>query len=161
MHFIRKVLLIYFIPFFNVVDAILSLSVQQLQCSRGARTLFQGLSFELKSGQLIWLEGRNGSGKTTLLRTLCGLFLQDEGEVRWQDQPIRKTADVYYQNLFYLGHQNALKSDLNPIENLQVLSRLSGQEVSEEHLEEALAKWAWQGTRMYRFGVCLKDNSGG
>lgn len=138
-------LLIYFIPFFNVVDAILSLSVQQLQCSRGARTLFQGLSFELKSGQLIWLEGRNGSGKTTLLRTLCGLFLQDEGEVRWQDQPIRKTADVYYQNLFYLGHQNALKSDLNPIENLQVLSRLSGQEVSEEHLEEALAKMGLAG----------------
>jgi heme exporter protein A len=122
-----------------------SLSVQELQCSRGDLCLFQGLSFELQPGQLIWLEGRNGSGKTTLLRTLCGLFLADHGDILWQKQPIRQIPDEFYRQLFYLGHQNALKLDLNPIENLTVLSRLAGQAVSESQLEAALAKMGLAG----------------
>lgn len=136
----------YIIPLFIYVEvSTVSLSVQQLQCSRGDLCLFQGLSFELQEGQLIWLEGRNGSGKTTLLRTLCGLFLPDEGDIRWRGEPARKTQDVFYRELFYLGHQNALKSDLNPIENLQVLCNLAGQTVSEDVLDDALAQMGLAG----------------
>lgn len=123
----------------------MSLSVQELQCSRGDLCLFQGLSFELQPGQLIWLEGRNGSGKTTLLRTLCGLFLADHGDILWQNHAIRQIPDEFYRQLFYLGHQNALKLDLNPIENLTVLSRLAGQAVSESQLETALAEMGLAG----------------
>jgi len=122
-----------------------TLSVKQLQCSRGDLCLFQDLSLELQAGQLLWLEGKNGSGKTTLLRTLCGLFMADEGEILWRGESIRKTPEVYYRELFYLGHQNALKLDLNPLENLQVLSRLVGQDVSEEVIEIALAKMGLAG----------------
>lgn len=123
----------------------MTLSVKQLQCSRGDLCLFQDLSLELQAGQLLWLEGKNGSGKTTLLRTLCGLFMADEGEILWRGESIRKTPEVYYRELFYLGHQNALKLDLNPLENLQVLSRLVGQDVSEEVIEIALAKMGLAG----------------
>lgn len=130
---------------FNVEVSAVTLSVQQLQCSRGDLCLFQDLSLELQAGQLIWLEGRNGSGKTTLLRTLCGLFLADEGEVLWRGESIKKAPDIFYRELFYLGHQNALKLDLNPIENLQVLSRLIGQSISEEEIEQALSKMGLAG----------------
>ncbi|PWQ95830.1 cytochrome c biogenesis heme-transporting ATPase CcmA [Leucothrix pacifica] len=123
----------------------MTLSVKQLQCSRGDLCLFQDLSLELQAGQLLRLEGKNGSGKTTLLRTLCGLFMADEGEILWRGESIRKTPEVYYRELFYLGHQNALKLDLNPLENLQVLSRLVGQNVSEEVIEIALAKMGLAG----------------
>jgi iron complex transport system ATP-binding protein len=34
------------------------------------RVLGQGLSFELRSGQLLWIQGPNGSGKSTLVQTL-------------------------------------------------------------------------------------------
>lgn len=118
----------------------MSLSVSQLQCSRGDVCLFEGLSFELTAGQLIWLEGRNGSGKTTLLRALCGLFLPDSGTIQWQGEKTKSVADVFYRKLLYLGHQNALKLDLNPVENLQILSRLAGQTVSEEQIDNALSK---------------------
>ena len=123
----------------------MSLSVQELQCSRGNLCLFQGLSFELQAGQLVWLEGRNGSGKTTLLRTLCGLFMADHGDILWQGTPIRQIPDDFYRQLFYLGHQNALKLDLNPIENLTVLSRLAGQSVSATEFETALEKMGLAG----------------
>lgn len=126
-------------------DFDVSLIVSQLQCSRGDIALFEGLSFELKPGQLMWLEGRNGSGKTTLLRTLCGLFLHDKGRIEWQGEPTKSTMDTYCQNLFYLGHQNALKHDLNPVENLQILSRLAGQSVSEEQTDDALHRFGLAG----------------
>jgi len=93
----------------------------------------------------MWLEGRNGSGKTTLLRTLCGLFLADQGEVLWRGVPVKKAPDDFYRDVLYLGHQNALKLDLTAIENLQVLSQLAGQPVSEEKIEAALAKMGLAG----------------
>jgi len=117
-----------------------TLSVQQLQCSRGDSTVFQGLSFSLSEGQLLWLEGKNGSGKTTLLCTVCGLFLADDGEVLWKDKPIRREPDMYYRELLYIGHQNALKLDLTPLENLHLLCQLAGQPVSEMQIEDALLK---------------------
>ena len=118
----------------------MSLAVSQLQCSRGDVCLFEGLSFELTAGQLMWLEGRNGSGKTTLLRALCGLFLPDSGSIQWQGEDTKKVADIFYRRLLYLGHQNALKLDLNPVENLQTLSRLAGHIVSEEQVDGALTR---------------------
>ena len=35
-----------------------------LSCIRDDRVLFEGLTFELVSGQVLLLEGKNGSGKT-------------------------------------------------------------------------------------------------
>ena len=123
----------------------MTLSVQKLQCSRGDLAVFQGLSFTLSAGKLLWVEGRNGSGKTTLLRTVCGLFLADEGEVNWKDDSIKKVSDVYYRQLLYIGHQNALKLDLTPLENLQLLCRLAGKPVTEVEIEDALLKMGLAG----------------
>ena len=88
----------------------------------------------------MWLEGQNGSGKTTLLRTLCGLFLPDSGTVHWEGRPVLSITDSFYRKLLYLGHQNALKMDLNPVENLQIISRLAGQRVSEVQVDSALSR---------------------
>lgn len=123
----------------------MSLSVSQLQCSRGDISLFEGLSFELAAGQLMWLEGRNGSGKTTLLRTLCGLFLQDSGTVQWEGELTKSITDIFHRKLLYLGHQNALKLDLDPVENLQTLSRLAGQSVSEAQVDQVLSRFGLAG----------------
>ncbi|HLD14354.1 MAG TPA: ATP-binding cassette domain-containing protein, partial [Burkholderiales bacterium] len=40
-----------------------------LECVRGDRPLFRGLSFAVRPGELLHVVGANGSGKTTLLRT--------------------------------------------------------------------------------------------
>jgi heme exporter protein A len=114
------------------------LEVIGLGCLRGERRLFGGVSFKLKPGGLIWIQGGNGSGKTTLLRTLCGLTQAMAGTVRWRDETIQALGEDYRRELTYIGHANGLKEDLSALENLRIAARLAGQPVSREAGVEAL-----------------------
>jgi heme exporter protein A len=116
--------------------AVNHLTVSGLSCMRGDRRLFEHLSFELETGQFMYLRGHNGSGKTTLLRTLAGLLRQESGDILWNGQPIHRIRDSYHDELLYLGHLNALKGDLNAVENLRMDSALRNR-----HLDEQAA---WQ-----------------
>ncbi len=111
----------------------MKLEVKNLQCIRGDKELFSGLSFVLKNNQLMRIEGQNGTGKTTLLRTLCGLYQADQGEVLWNDILIKKQDEEYLKDLFFLGHQNAIKADLNALENLRTNTALEGYEYPDAH----------------------------
>ena len=48
------------------------LIARDLRIDVGPRTLLEGASFSVQSGDRIGLVGRNGAGKTTLMRTLTG-----------------------------------------------------------------------------------------
>ncbi len=112
------------------------LETRDLCCSRGDRQLFRCLDLALESGQLMYLRGPNGSGKTTLLRTLAGLLQPETGEVVWDGVPTRRQRDAFHDELLYLGHLNALKDDLNAIENLRMDSAVRNRPLDE--------KAAWQ-----------------
>jgi len=116
----------------------MSLEVINLQCIRGDRELFSKLSFVVNERQLLRLNGQNGAGKTTLLRTLCGLFEADNGEVLWYGKSIKKHDDDYRKALFYQGHNNAIKADLNALKNLRINTSLSSEDHSDESLMNAL-----------------------
>jgi heme exporter protein A len=106
------------------------LEVVDLECSRGDRPLFSGLSFSLKQGELLHIVGSNGSGKTTLLRTLCGLSRPSAGEVRWRGSNVRSDDEGFRQNLTYVGHHDGIQGDLTPEENLQVAACWGGRQTS-------------------------------
>lgn len=100
--------------------------------------MFSGVSFGLGPRGLLHVTGENGSGKTSLLRILCGLGAADEGEVRWRGEPIRALREVYWRELVYLGHANALKDDLSAHENLRLACTLAGQPTTSETAHGAL-----------------------
>jgi heme exporter protein A len=97
------------------------LEAKQLQCVRGARRLFDGVNFTVKRGEAVRVTGMNGSGKTSLLRLLCGLARPESGEILFDGTPISADVDQFHGKLLYLGHGNALKDDLTPVENLRFL----------------------------------------
>lgn len=114
------------------------LEVLDLECVRGERSLFSGLGFRLEAGELLYLQGKNGAGKTSLLRMLIGLLPPETGEIRWNGEPIRALADDYRANLCYLGHLNAIKEELTPLENLLAAARLADDDLSEDDALDAL-----------------------
>ena len=118
------------------------LEATELECERGGRKLFAGLSFKLGAGELLRIAGQNGSGKTSLLRILCGLLAPTQGEVRWKGARIAELREDYSRELVYLGHASAVKDDLTPFENLDISCRLMGAEVHKEALTWALAAYS-------------------
>ena len=121
------------------------LRVSHLSCSRGNKPLFADVSFELKAGEALHLEGDNGVGKTSLLRIVCGLSPADAGEVCWHDKTIQQNASAFRSSLFYLGHGLSLKEELTALENLMSDAAVSGRELSEAQALVALARMGLRG----------------
>jgi heme exporter protein A len=120
------------------------LEVGNLAVSRGDHRLFSGLSFSLHPGQLMQVQGANGSGKTSLLRTLCGFIPPDEGEILWNGKRAHDLGEEYFAELLYMGHLNAIKDELNALENLQMSAGLAGYTVSEQQAIAALRRMGLQ-----------------
>ena len=117
------------------------LEAAELECERGGRILFRGLSFALRGGERLRLAGPNGSGKTSLLRILCGLLSPTSGSVSWEGAEIRRLREEYSRQLVYIGHAAAVKDDLTAAENLAITCRLAGLAVSSRAIQEALDRF--------------------
>ena len=114
------------------------LDATDLECLRGTRRLFAGVSFRLSPGDCLQVQGANGSGKTSLLRILCGLAQPERGAVCWNGQPIGELGDEYRAELAFCGHANALKEDLTPVENLLASAALYGTAAALDAIQAAL-----------------------
>ena len=58
------------------------LRLDNLGFGHGGRTVGQGVTLELKSGEVLGLLGANGAGKTTLFKTILGLLPAQTGDIR-------------------------------------------------------------------------------
>jgi len=116
------------------------LSVHDLACARGERTLFTDMNFSVGTGQLLLVQGGNGRGKTSLLRLLCGLAHPLAGEVRWRGKAIGGEREGFHREMAYIGHTNGIKDDLTPVENLRLAAGLAGRDLSRAAADAALTR---------------------
>ncbi|MDC6455534.1 ATP-binding cassette domain-containing protein, partial [Candidatus Pseudothioglobus singularis] len=93
------------------------LIVNNLSCQRGYKLLFENLSFELNSGEVLKVSGPNGSGKTSLMKILAGLSSFETGSINYDDTKIN--SERYNLDFLYLGHLAALSPELSCLENLK------------------------------------------
>lgn len=56
---------------------------------RGEVSALEDITFHVNSGEFLCIVGPSGCGKTTLLRLLAGLIEADEGNVFFEDTPLR------------------------------------------------------------------------
>ncbi|MBA2590501.1 MAG: heme ABC exporter ATP-binding protein CcmA [Alphaproteobacteria bacterium] len=98
---------------------ITSLIAEKLACARGDRRLFENLSFRVKAGQALAVEGANGAGKTSLLRLIAGFLSPAAGRLVVQDADGESDdAEERGKQIGWLGHQDGLKPQLTVAEQL-------------------------------------------
>ena len=59
----------------------MSIVIENLTKSYGSQKALDGVSLEIKSGQITGLLGPNGAGKSTLMKIITGSVIPDAGSV--------------------------------------------------------------------------------
>ena len=111
----------------------MTLTAQQLGCTRGERLLFDALDLELYSGDAFRVTGNNGAGKTSLFRLLLDLVRADRGFITSNEKNVAATEDWKAYTLAYLD-EGFLIPHLTPEEYFYFcgkLHKLSAIEVDE------------------------------
>ena len=104
----------------------------------GARTVVDGLSLQVESGQIQGFLGPNGSGKTTTIRMLCGLLTPDAGSGTCLGHDIVKEAWAIKRQVGYMTQRFSLYEDLSIRENLDFVARLYAMDRRGERVAAAL-----------------------
>lgn len=114
-----------------------SLTAEKLACARGERRLFDSLSFTVRAGQALAVEGANGAGKTSLLRVLAGFLAPVAGRVVVKDASGETTdAELCGKRVGWLGHHDGLKPQLTVREQLDFYAGLYGQRADATALDQ-------------------------
>lgn len=87
--------------------------------------ILQGVSFEVKTGEVTVLLGRNGAGKTTTLRTIMGLNHASSGSIIFKNKEIQKlpTYMIAQNGIGYVPEDQGIFAELTVEENMKVAMR--------------------------------------
>ena len=119
------------------------LKISGLSKSFGIKTVFENVSFEVRSGERIGLVGANGAGKTTLLKCIMGAEEADKGSVKASDGAI---IGYLRQDFNYTSHtireemEDAWKDVLYYKDRMESLARELESSKSDEKLVEAYGR---------------------
>ena len=119
------------------------LKISGLSKSFGIKTVFENVSFEVRSGERIGLVGANGAGKTTLLKCIMGAEEADKGSVKASDGAI---IGYLPQDFNYTSHtireemEDAWKDVLYYKDRMETLARELESSKSDEKLVEAYGR---------------------
>lgn len=104
------------------------LAVQDIHTYYGDSYVLQGLSLELREGQILGVLGRNGVGKTTLVNSLVGFTPPRRGKVLFQGQDVTHTSSFATVRLGMglVPQGRRVFPSLNVEENLKVAERGNG-----------------------------------
>ena len=98
------------------------LKVNDIHVYYGDSYIIQGVSFEIKKGEIVCLLGRNGAGKTTTMRSIIGYNSPKKGKIYFKNTDI--TKNKVFKNvrlgIGYVPEDRRLFSDLTVRENFEV-----------------------------------------
>ncbi|WCF11091.1 ABC transporter ATP-binding protein [Paenibacillus thiaminolyticus] len=115
------------------------LQVQGIETHIGQFHILQGVTFEVKAGEITVLLGRNGAGKTTALRSIMGLNPVFRGEIRFQGERIEAlpTHRIARQGIGYVPEDQGIFPELTVGETMRIAMRRNDAE-TKARLEWAL-----------------------
>lgn len=122
---------------------------RDLRKSFGDFHAVNGISFEVKRGEIFGFLGANGAGKTTAMRMLTGLSKPTSGEGHVAGYDITREAEQVKKHIGYMSQRFSLYEDLRVWENLRLYGGIYGmsQQLIRERKEQLLTSLSFEDRR--------------
>ncbi|MEH7009424.1 ABC transporter ATP-binding protein [Neobacillus niacini] len=108
------------------------LKLNNIETYIGQYHILQGISVEVKKGEVTVLLGRNGAGKTTTLRTIMGLNPASKGSVVYKGEEIQAlpTYTIAQKGIGYVPEDQGIFAGLTVEENMKVAIQKENEETN-------------------------------
>lgn len=103
-----------------------SVSATDIRKSFGETRAVDGLSLEIRAGEIYGLVGADGAGKTTTIRLLVGALKSDAGTISIRGYDINTQTEQARAQFGYLSQRFSLYADLTVLENIRFFAELRG-----------------------------------
>ncbi len=103
-----------------------AIEVQDIYKAFGDVKAVQGVSFDVRQGEIFSLLGPNGAGKTTTISMLATLLRPDQGDAQVLGHSLRQDAMGVKSVLGFVPQEIALYEDLSARENLTFWGKMYG-----------------------------------
>ena len=90
------------------------------------RAVVDGLSLEIKEGEIFGLLGPNGAGKSTTMNMICSLLKPTAGEIELFGYNTRKDNNKIKPLIGYIPQELAIYGNLKAWENIELFTSLYG-----------------------------------
>src|SRR5215468_9946748 len=100
----------------------LVIDVHDLSKSFGNQRVVDGLTLQVRKGEICGFLGANGSGKTTTIRMLCGLLIPDGGHGTCLGLDILREPHRIRREIGYMTQKFSFYEDLTVFENLNLVA---------------------------------------
>lgn len=100
------------------------ISIENLTKKFGDFTAVDGISLQVKKGEIFGFLGPNGAGKSTAIRMLCGIMEPTSGKAFVLGYDIKRETEKVKKNIGYMSQKFSLYDDLTVKENLKFYAGL-------------------------------------
>ena len=103
-----------------------SIEVNNLVKKFGSFTAVNGISFNVKEGEIFGFLGANGAGKSTAIRMLCGIIEPTSGDAMVAGFSVMNEPEKVKRNIGYMSQKFSLYNDLTVEENINFFGGVYG-----------------------------------
>jgi ABC-2 type transport system ATP-binding protein len=103
-----------------------SIEVNKLTKKFGSFTAVNGISFNVKQGEIFGFLGANGAGKSTAIKMLCGILELTSGDAMIGGFSVMKQPEKVKTQIGYMSQKFSLYNDLTVEENINFFGGVYG-----------------------------------
>jgi ABC-2 type transport system ATP-binding protein len=124
-----------------------ALSVRNLVKRFGQVTAVNGISFDVRKGEVFGLLGPNGAGKTTTIQMILDVITPDGGQIEIFGKSLSLHREEIYKQINFSSSYVSLPWNMTIEQNLRFIAQLFGVPHASERIDELLVLFSLESKR--------------